>query len=102
MTTCPVCHGDPHPEYMDRIGGYVIPGCPNVKGNSRDRYLPERRACAARGIAMAHCNDVVFDDIVSLYGTKRAAVEALCADSRPGPVKAIAGPVVTTEQIEHQ
>jgi hypothetical protein len=80
MSECPVCHGEPHPEYMDKIGGVVVPGCPAVQGNSRDRYLDERRECAARGVPMAHCNDVVFDDLVSMFGSGRGSPIHVRAD----------------------
>lgn len=100
MTGCPVCGGDPHPEYMDRIGGVAVPGCPVVPGNSRNRYLDVRRECAARGVATGSYNDVVIDDLVSMYGTPAAAVEALCANPRPAAVCVVAGPYLTTEQVE--
>lgn len=97
MTRCPVCGGAPHPEYAAQIGGHMIPGCPAVRGNTRDRYLAERRAVAARGRSTGHLNDVVFDDLVSVYGSRRAAVEALCAPEPPPLVRAVAGPPVSTE-----
>lgn len=97
---CPVCLGEPHPEYMDLVAGVAVPGCPRVPGNSRDRYLGERRECAARGVMTTNLNDVVFDDLLSMYGTRPAIVEALCADPRPRPVTAVAGPRFTTEQAE--
>lgn len=100
MSTCPVCGEPAHPEYMDLIGGVPVPGCPNVNGNSRDRYMHERRECAGRGVATAHCNDVVFDDLLSMFGTRRAVVEALCADPRPRSVSVVAGPTVTTEAAQ--
>jgi hypothetical protein len=99
-TRCPVCGGDPHPEYMDKIGGVVVPGCPVVRGNSRDRYLEVRRECAARGVVTGHCNDVVMDDLLSMYATRGAVVEALCADPRPSAVEAVAGPRMATERAE--
>jgi hypothetical protein len=69
-------------------------------GNTKDRYLAERRECAARGVTTGHMNDVIFDDLVEEYGTRAAAVEAMCAEPRPRRVEILAGPRFTTSTVE--
>lgn len=95
---CIVC-GVRHSWFIER-DGRATPYCPEVPGNSRNRYLDVRREVAARGVALGNCNDVIFDDLLLVYRTRGAVIEALCADPRPEKVERIAGPRFTTETVQ--
>jgi hypothetical protein len=95
---CVVC-GTRHAWFIERDGAET-PWCPKVPGNTQSRYLNVRREVAARGVALGDSNDVIIDDLLLLYGTRRAVIEALCADPRPEAVERIAGPRFTTEVVQ--